>query len=186
MFGYISFTFYNRFSDKGEFVIMFWECFKYGCFLGLFGFFAGRILPKKWFNPKVFPFKPFGFEEDGTFYEKLKVHKWQSHVPDMSRIFTKLMPAKNLSGNYKERLPLMICETCIAETVHGFVMLMGLHFLEIWQGLGGILCELVFCFVFNLPYIVIQRYNRPRLMRIYNRINCSGASSENELEECEI
>lgn len=167
--------------------LAFWKCFKYGCFLGISGFFIGRILPKKWFDPQSFPFRESGLEQDGKFYEKIKIHKWQSHVPDMSRIFTKLMPAKNLSGDYRQRLPLMIRETCIAETVHTVIMIFGLHFLEIWQGIGGVLCEVVFCLVFNMPYILIQRYNRPRLVRIYNRLNLSESiESENELSECEI
>lgn len=164
----------------------FWKCFKYGCFIGLSGFFVGRILPKKWFNPNAFPYRPFKLEKSGKIYEKINIHKWQSHVPDMSRVFTRLMPAKNLSGNYKERLPVMIRETCIAETVHTFVMFFGLHFLEIWPGIGGILCELTFCFVFNIPFILIQRYNRPRLLRIYNNRVATEKEHEKELSECEI
>ena len=40
--------------------------------------------------------------------------------------------------------------------------------LFIWPGVGGIVAALVYIFVGNLPFVIIQRYNRPRLQKLYD------------------
>ena len=72
----------------------FWICCGYYGFIGLLFFIIGRILPKKWFDYNAFPYKAFDCEKDGKIYEKIAISKWQAKVPDMSRIFPKLMPIR--------------------------------------------------------------------------------------------
>ena len=63
----------------------------------------------------------------------------------------------------------MICETCIAELIHALLCLSGLYCLKLWPGAGGIIAAIVYILLFNLPFILIQRYNRPRLIRLQQR-----------------
>lgn len=155
----------------------FWKCFCYLIITGIIAFFVGRILPKRWFHPDRFPYRCFKFEKNGRIYDKLKVHKWQNKVPDMSRIFPKLMPAKNLDGNYKERMSRMLQETCIAELIHSLLCVTGLYCLKLYPGIGGVVIVFLYVIVFNLPFIVIQRYNRPRLLRIAKRLRQTGKAA---------
>ena len=37
----------------------------------------------------------------------------------------------------------------------------------IWPGAGGIIVTVIYILLGNLPFIIIQRYNRPRLQRLY-------------------
>lgn len=148
----------------------FWKCVSYLVTTAVLGFVGGRLLPPKWLNPNGWLFRTRAFEEGGRIYEKLGIRKWQKKVPDMSRIFPKWMPAKNLSGNYKERLPVMIRETCTAEVVHLAVGLTGLRCFWLWPGVGGLVIVLIHGVLLNLPFILIQRYNRPRLMKLLQRI----------------
>ena len=47
------------------------NCVLYLVLTALIGFFAGRIIPKKWLNPYAGIFCSFKFEQDGKLYEKL-------------------------------------------------------------------------------------------------------------------
>lgn len=148
----------------------FWKCSLYLAFTGIVGFFSGRIMPKGWIHPEKGLFRCFPFEKQGAFYEKIGIRKWQNRVPDMSRIFPSIVPAKNLCGNFDERLPVMIRETCVAEIIHIAISILGLACLWIWPGIGGIVVTVVYIGLLNLPFILIQRYNRPRLIRLQQKL----------------
>ena len=140
-------------------------CFIYLAIIGTITFFVGRILPKSWFNYDCFPYKCFEWEDGGKIYDKIKIKKWQNKLPDMSKIFKKLMPAKKIVSIKHERIELMIKETCIAEVAHLALMIMGFGCASIWEGKGGVVISIVY-FIVNIPFVLIQRYNRPRLRRI--------------------
>lgn len=146
------------------------QCAIYLALTGIVGFFAGRLMPKRWIKPEQGWFRSFAFEKNGAVYEKLGIRKWQNKVPDMSRILPFMMPPKNLSGDYEQRLPVMIRETCVAEIIHMAVAFLGLPCLWIWPGAGGIAVTAIFVGLLNVPYILIQRYNRPRLLRLQQKI----------------
>ena len=112
----------------------------------------------------------FAAEPKPRIYDKLNIRKWQNKVPDMSRILPKWMPAKNLSGNYRERLPRMLQETCVAELIHSLLCITGLYCIKLWPGFGGVVIVMLYIVFFNLPFIIIQRYNRPRLIKLTQRI----------------
>lgn len=163
----------------------FWRCFWYLIITGVIAFFVGRLLPKKWFRPDLFPYRSYKFEQDGRIYDKLNIRKWQNKVPDMSRILPKWMPAKNLSGNYRERLPRMLQETCVAELIHSALCITGLHCIKLWPGLGGVVIVILYTVFFNLPFVIIQRYNRPRLMKLTQRVQeANKKQAEGELPSC--
>ena len=63
----------------------------------------------------------------------------------------------------------MINETCIAELTHFLLCFTGLVVFWLWPGAGGLVVWLIYCIFGNLPFIIIQRYNRPRLLRLLRR-----------------
>lgn len=146
------------------------KCALYLVLTGIVGFFAGRVVPKRWFKPEKGLFRSFPVERNGTIYEKLGIRKWHKKVPDMSRILPGWMPAKKLSGDYGEKLPVMIRETCVAEVIHISVSIAGLRCLWMWPGVGGAAVTAIHIVLLNLPYILIQRYNRPRLIRLQKNL----------------
>lgn len=141
--------------------------------LGIFSFLLGRVVPAGWFREDRFPYRSFAFEKNGSFYNRFAIRKWQARVPDMSRIFPKLMQVKKVTAHFDQELPRMITETCIAEWIHGLLCILVLPCLWLWPGWGGIL----FCTVYilsNIPFIMIQRYNRPRLIRLRDKMARNG------------
>ena len=142
-------------------------CLIYAATLGLVSFLLGRELPKSWLHPDQFPFRTYAWEE--ILWKALKIRSWQAKVPDMSKVFPKLMPTKALTQKTAQNLPLMIQETCVAELTHGLLCLAGLYLLKIWPGVSGILLTVIYIVFGNLPFLLIQRYNRPRLQRLLEK-----------------
>lgn len=146
------------------------RCACYLALMGILGFITGRLLPKDRLDPDCALFRPLPFEDEGRWYEKLHIRRWQSKVPDMSRLLPSLMPPKNLTGSFKDRLPLMIRETCVAELIHLALAAAGLYCVKLWPGVGGRVVALL-SLLGNLLFVAIQRYNRPRLMRLWHKLN---------------
>lgn len=156
-------------------------CALYCALAGVTGFIFGRLISKVSFSAEKGWFRCFPFEKNGLIYEKLRIRKWQAKVPDMSRILPLLMPPKNLSGDFEQRLPTMIRETCVAELTHIVVSILGLACVWIWPGIGGGIVTAVFIIFLNLPFILIQRYNRPRLVRLQKKMQSRVEKKEGTL-----
>lgn len=142
------------------------KCVMYFAIIGVLWFAIGRVLPKKLFHAERFPFRAYDFEANGNIYEKLKVKSWQKSVPDMCRLFPKFLPQKAIRKRPdKNTLELMIQETCIAEFVHVMLAFLGFGALAIWRKTGGLIVSTLY-FLANIPFIIIQRYERPRLIKL--------------------
>ena len=169
----------------------FLKCVSYLARLGAFSFLLGRLLVmcdkfrKLRFERFLIDF--VDEEKENGFFKFIRVHKWQKKVPDMSRILPKLIPAKAINKGYKATLPRMIEETYIAEIVHIALMFFGFNCCRIWEGAGGIIISFLFA-LGNVPFVIIQRYNRPRLIRLYRRVNKvqSIKQGENQSENNDI
>ena len=85
----------------------------------------------------------------------------------MSEILPNLMPSKKLPRRASgEQLMLMVQETCIAEFVHMILFVLGFGCVLLWDGPGGWMVAVVYNLLGNVPFILIQRYNRPRLQHL--------------------
>lgn len=142
----------------------FFYCLIYTLVVGWALFFLGRFIPRGAFNAEKFPFKMHNFER--RLYGFLRVKKWQKNLPDMSRVFFKIMVKKRAAMNTD--FSLMIHETCVAEAVHALQCVLGFICLALWRGAGGIIVSVGYFFG-NLAFVVVQRYNRPRFQAIEKR-----------------
>lgn len=165
------------------------SCFIYLAVLGTASFFLGRLLPKEMFHADRFPYKCRRREKNGKIYDKLGIRKWQDKVPDMSRLFKKMMPSKKFSElkNDVQKLPLMIQETCVAEFIHRLLFILGFGCVLLWEGIWGWIVTIVYNLLGNVPFILIQRYNRPRLVACEKAAERAGliqpASNEPEIRK---
>lgn len=132
-------------------------------------FFFGLGLPRDAFNENVFPYKAFSWEKEGKFYERFRVKKWKSKVPDMSMATKLLFPKRVSFGVTASELDRLIKESCVAELIHYILCVLAIGFYNIWKSKTGAILSLLF-FVGNLPYIVIQRYNRPHFISLRDRL----------------
>lgn len=147
------------------------QCLVYLAVLGAVSFLTGRLLAAVCrFCPNRFPFRCHPAEE--RLYAFLRVAKWQNKLPDMSKLLPKAMPAKALVFGEPTDLDRMVQETCIAEIVHLWLCVLGFGCAVLWRGLGGMLIGAVYCAA-NLPFLIAQRYNRPRLLRLARRLGAA-------------
>lgn len=149
----------------------FLKCLIYLALVGLLAFLVGRVLPKKWFKHDSVWFKSQPFELEGKFYDRFYIRKWKDFMPDMSKILPFMMPSKSLkTGRQRpEDVELNLQETCIAEVIHNILAIVGFGCVLIWPGVGGVVMSLL-CLLGNIPFVMIQRYNRPRFAKIYDRL----------------
>lgn len=145
----------------------FWKCAAYLLVLALIAHPLGQRLPSR-FQPDRFPFRAWKWEKGGRVYGKLHIDSWKKLVPDMSRLLPdmvrKELPASGAVT--AAQASQLVQETCRAEVVHDASCLLGLACLWLWPGWGGAAVVLVWVLLANLPFILIQRYNRPRLVRL--------------------
>ncbi|GEM_PF-737097 len=146
--------------------------------IGIVGFLVGRCIPKRKLDHTKFPYRLYGFENGGKLYRKLKIDGWQAWVPDMSKLTKKIMPEKRLDARPDlEQVLLMIRETCMAELIHVILAFLGLLIPVICPGILGWLVAIAYIVFGNLPYVIIQRYNRPRLVALYE--SCKRSKLKN-------
>ncbi len=150
--------------------IKFIRCAIYLAIIGIASHFFGEAIPRNEIDFEKFPFRPYKWENDGRIYEKLKIRKWKNKVPDMSKICKDMIPKKLDISSDSEGLRILILETCVAEIVHSVLALLGAACLLIWEGTGGFIVTFIWIVFGNIPFIIIQRYNRPKLIKTYNRL----------------
>lgn len=119
-------------------------------------------------------YQPFQWEQGGKWYQKhLRIKAWKDKLPQ--RIPEEGFSKEHMEGASIEYLDQFILETCRGEWIHGANLLLGFlilliapHPFKIPLGLG-----LIFL---HLPYMIIQRYNRFRLVRCRDRARRHAAS----------
>lgn len=119
----------------------------------------GRPCPANGSAPK----RPHGvpWEKGGRIYLKLGIRKWKDRLPDMSRLMPDMV-RKDLGSDPA----VLVQETCVAECVHWALTLLSAGIFFLWRSGWAALLWLVYNVLGNVSFIVIQRYNRPRLQKL--------------------
>ena len=143
-------------------------CFVFVAVLGIVSHVLGESIDRDSIQFEKFPFAPYRWESEGRFYKKLRIEAWKRALPDKSR-YMRTMVKKNLgedrSSKHTKRL---IEETCVAELVHWLLLLAGPLFRLISDSVFGLIASILYS-LSNVPFIMIQRYNRPRLIAFYRK-----------------
>ncbi len=128
-----------------------------------------KFLPKKIFDYNNFFFKSRRWEKSGQFYEKVfKVKKWKEFLPDGSACFKNEYKKKHMSNFSEENIQKFLYESCKAEWVHLLAIPPFLIF-TIFCEFYFVLCMAAYALIVNLPCVLVQRYNRPRLIKILDK-----------------
>ena len=149
----------------------------------VFGFLTGCIfalLPKRLLKKCLV--KEFAFEDNGKFYEKyFHILKWKDHLPQFSNI-TKIGFKKDsirkLSVDYLETFYI---ETIRAEMTHFFLIIMApLYFIVDDYTTGFKIFAVISNILGNIPFAMVQRYNRPRIKALLQKIISKNQESIHE------
>lgn len=151
----------------------FFSCILYLAILGIIFFWIGEALPRRWIHPDQFPFRCAEWEQSGRVYDQFHIRLWKDKVPDLSRLLPDMVPKRLCTGEPCGQMGRLIPETCVAELTHDTLILTGFVCLWIWPGTGGTTVSLLWA-VGNVPFIMIQRYNRPRLAHLAGRLDLTN------------
>lgn len=150
-------------------IVAFMACVGYLVTIGVLFYFVGEGLPREHFDAERAPFRCMAWERGGAVYEGLAIRRWKDRLPDMSRVMPEMLPKRLGKNTEEEQVERLIQETCVAELIHVLLILAGFGCLLIWQGTGVVIVLLLWI-AGNIPYVLIQRYNRPRLQRLARRL----------------
>ncbi|WP_413527267.1 glycosyl-4,4'-diaponeurosporenoate acyltransferase [Marinilactibacillus psychrotolerans] len=127
------------------------------------------FLPKDLFIKNVVfqvLFKAHKWEKNGQLYDSaFLVKSWKDKVPDGASLFNLGYMKKQLPSTKKKDMEEFIMETKRAELTHWLIMLLAPAFF-LWNPLWAAWINIIYALCSNVPFIMIQRYNRPRLERI--------------------
>ena len=102
-------------------------------------------------------------------YKKLWIEKWKDILPDMSRSSLRYDTQKDHRSHPGAD------EAAVERDLPGGggalgEIAAGLGCLAICPNLAGVILTALWALFGNLPFILIQRYNRPRLKKLYDRL----------------
>lgn len=137
--------------------------------IGILTHFIGEALPRSWFHLEVFPYRECKWEQHGKFYDRFHIRAWKDHMPDKSK-WVKGAFKKSLQNQADEKsLTHLLQETCVAECVHWVLLLLSPVVLLFTRGAAATVITILYG-LSNLPFVMIQRYNRPRLRSLLLRM----------------
>lgn len=113
------------------------------------------------YNNVWFREKPF----ERKLYRILHVRKWKKHIPTYS---------PEVFDTSNKTVEDIIGATCQAEIVHEVIMLLSLlpiAFIPLLGGAVAIIVTSALAMMIDLIFVLLQRYNRPRLVKIAKRFD---------------
>ena len=128
-------------------------------------------LPNEMLSPNRFLFRERGWERGGRIYKRLfRVDRWKHLLPDGAAVTKYGYRKKRLTDFSRENLDRFLLESCRAELTHLLAIL------PFWLfGLIGppriIWYMLLYALMVNLPCMIVQRYNRPRIRFLMEKMN---------------
>ena len=109
------------------------------------------------------------FEAGGRWYRRwLRIDRWKDRVPEAGGLFRGGVSKRHLPAYDAAGLRLFARETRRAELAHWWAMACGLLFV-LWNPPLPATLLIGYGVVANLPFIVIQRYNRFRIHALLER-----------------
>jgi glycosyl-4,4'-diaponeurosporenoate acyltransferase len=113
--------------------------------------------------------RPRRFEAAGQWYRRrLRINRWKDKVPDAGDLFRGGVSKRHLPAYDGAGLQLFARETRRAELAHWWAMCCGPLF-ALWNPPVAAAVLVGYGVAANLPFIVIQRYNRFRIQALVER-----------------
>lgn len=141
-------------------------------FQGLGAFICHKI-PDRFLSPYLFFYKSHKWERNGEIYKHIfKIDKWKTYLPESSSLIKGSYNKKKIANFSKDSLDQFLLESCRAEMTHWLGMTPFWIF-GLFTPARVVGYMFIYALAVNLPCIMIQRYNRPRVLRLLTKLNKS-------------
>jgi glycosyl-4,4'-diaponeurosporenoate acyltransferase len=143
----------------------------WGAFHATTGYAAHRLSDER-LSHDGWLLRPRHFEAGGRWYRRrLQVHRWKDRVPEAGGLFPGGVSKRELPSHDPAGLELFVRETRRAELAHWWAMFCGPVFV-LWNPPLAAALLVAYGVAVNLPFVVIQRYNRLRTQSLIHRLAC--------------
>ncbi|BFL77592.1 glycosyl-4,4'-diaponeurosporenoate acyltransferase [Staphylococcus hominis subsp. novobiosepticus] len=123
-------------------------------------------VPRSFFVTHHQWFQTFSFEKEGELWNRLfLINKWKMYIPEGEWLNKNIYNKRVLKPLTQESVYKMIIEMRRAELVHWLSILPVIVFVKAPKCIKTI--NILYALLTNVPIILTQRYNRPRLERYY-------------------
>ncbi|NPV09913.1 MAG: hypothetical protein HPY83_18370 [Anaerolineae bacterium] len=131
------------------------------------GYLAARVDEAR-FDPGHWLFRSRAWERDGVLYQRLlRVRRWKGLLPSGGTVFG-AFTIHRLRSHDRAYLSRWLAESCRAEMTHWVAILPVVLFL-LWNPPLAWAMNMVYAIVANVPCIIAQRYNRPRVLHLLRK-----------------
>jgi glycosyl-4,4'-diaponeurosporenoate acyltransferase len=142
----------------------------WGVFHSATGYAAYRLDERR-LNRDGWLLRPRRFETAGRWYRRrLRIDRWKDKLPDAGDLFRAGVSKRHLPAYDAAGLQLFVRETRRAELTHWWAMSCGPLF-ALWNPPLAAVLLVGYGVAVNLPFIVIQRYNRFRIQALLPRLS---------------
>lgn len=118
------------------------------------------------FSCQSFLYRSRSWEKNGEIYQRIfKVRSWKRYLPDAGELIKGGYSKRHLNTHTKEHLEKFLIESCRAELAH-MVSISPFWVFGFFAPARVILVVFLYSVAVNLPCIIAQRYNRPRIIRL--------------------
>jgi glycosyl-4,4'-diaponeurosporenoate acyltransferase len=147
--------------------------------------YAVHRIPLRWLYRDRWLFRERSFERGGSTYrDVLRIKRWKDRLPEAGGLFRGGLSKRALPTAAHGGIARFVAETRRAELGH-WLAAAGAPFFVLWNPLPVGVVMVVYGVLVNLPFIVIQRYNRIRACRVLrssappgSRAACSRSERE--------
>lgn len=138
--------------------------------IGLIAGFVFALIPRSFFIKYAGKFQLYNFEQEGRFYSKyFKINVWKDKLPQFSELTKFGFNKASLNTVSSAYLNTFYIETMRAELSHWILILVTPVYLFFSEKI--LLPLTIFGNIFgNLPFVMIQRYNRGRILKLLNHL----------------
>jgi len=127
-------------------------------------------MPDKYFLPSFFLYRSHHWENNGAIYKNIfKVHRWKKLLPDGGAVIKSGYKKKSIENFSKTCLNKFLIESCRAEMTH-WLAIAPFWIFGLFAPLEVIYLMLIYALGVNLPCIIAQRYNRPRIIKLLSKM----------------
>lgn len=123
-------------------------------------------IPSPYLSPDSFYFRQHSWERGGKFYEEVfQIKRWKKFLPDGGAALGRGYAKKNLTDFSEENLNQFLIESCRAEITH-LIAILPFWVFGFFAPPKVILIMFIYALLANIPCIIAQRYNRPRIQKL--------------------
>lgn len=108
------------------------------------------------------------WERGGRVYERLGIRRWKDRLPEFGAVFRGGASKRSLPARDTPHLARFAAETRRAEIVHWVIPLVTPVF-ALWNPAWLVGVMVAYAVAANAPCLIVQRYNRGRLLRVLTR-----------------